>query len=99
MLDITSRLDADRVVMNLNKSQQYLDAFENRFSRFRRVLHFVASRILGGSADAEKAVNNCYFSASRERRAFEYEGAFRSWLVRILIDEALAILRQGKTTQ
>jgi hypothetical protein len=35
---------------------------------------------------------NCLFSASNRVTAFDREGAFRSWLVRIAIDEALAIL-------
>ena len=47
------------------------------------------------------AIQNCWRTASRNPPHFEYEGAFRSWLVRIIIDEALAILResQGRGTQ
>jgi len=39
-------------------------------------------------------VENCRITASQNPPTFEYEGAFRSWLVRILIDEALVMVRQ-----
>jgi hypothetical protein len=35
----------------------------------------------------------CWLTASRNPPRFEYEGEFRRWLVRVLIDEASAILR------
>jgi DNA-directed RNA polymerase specialized sigma24 family protein len=72
--------------------------FQIRFSRCRRLLHFIAARILGGSELAEDAVENCRLTASRNPPRFEYESAFRSWLLRVLIDEALAILRQNQHT-
>ena len=63
-----------------------------RASRYRRLLHSVAHRVLGNPDRADIAVDNCLFSASNRATAFDGEGAFRSWLVRIAIDEALAIL-------
>jgi DNA-directed RNA polymerase specialized sigma24 family protein len=72
------------------------DIFHTRFSRCRRLLHFVAGRVLGGPERTEDVVENCWLKASRNPPRFEYEGAFRSWLVRVLIDEALAILRQNQ---
>jgi DNA-directed RNA polymerase specialized sigma24 family protein len=60
------------------------------------LLHFVAGRVLGGPERTEDVVENCWLKASRNPPRFEYEGAFRSWLVRVLIDEALAILRQNQ---
>jgi len=63
-----------------------------RASRYRRLLHSVAHRVLGNPDKAAIAVDNCLFSASNRVTAFDCEGAFRSWLVRIAIDEALAIL-------
>ena len=63
-----------------------------RAARYRRLLHSVAHRVLGNSDRAHIAVQNCLFSASHCVTAFACEGAFRSWLVRLAIDEALAIL-------
>jgi DNA-directed RNA polymerase specialized sigma24 family protein len=63
-----------------------------RASRYRALLHFVADRVLDNPDRAAIAVENCLLSASRHVPAFDCEGAFRSWLVRLAIDEALAIL-------
>ena len=65
--------------------------FEARFLRCENLLYFTADRILPNRADASRAVLNCWRTASREARAFAYEGDFRSWLLRVLIDEAVAI--------
>jgi len=70
--------------------------FEVRFSRCHKMLRVLACRVLGSSEQAPQVVENCKITASRNPPAFEYEGAFRSWLVRILIDEALLIVRQRK---
>ena len=72
-------------------------AFDARFSRYRRLLRFVATRVLDGPERADEAVGNCWLSASRNPQRFEYDSAFGSWLLRILIDEALTIRRQGLT--
>jgi len=76
-----SRVSAD------NRRSSYV-----RASRYRRLLHSVAHRVLGNPDRADMAVENCLFSASHCVTVFDCEGAFRSWLVRIAIDEALAIL-------
>jgi DNA-directed RNA polymerase specialized sigma24 family protein len=69
------------------------EIFDDRFSRCRGLLHFTASRVLGGPEKAELAVQKCWLTASRNPPTFEHEGAFRSWLLRVLIDEASAILQ------
>src|SRR6516225_1199443 len=58
-----------------------------RFWRCYHLLHFIACRVLGGPERAEKAVENCWHAASRNPPHFEYAGAFRTWLVRVLIEE------------
>jgi DNA-directed RNA polymerase specialized sigma24 family protein len=78
--------------------QEQLDQLTNWFSRSLKALHFIASLILGGSEMAERAVENCSIRASGNLPNFENEGAFRSWLMRQLISEALSILHQSHTT-
>jgi len=73
--------------------------FQVRFSRCRRLLYFIATRILGGSERAEDAIENCWLTASRNPPPFEHESAFRSWLLRVLIDEALAILNEHRSAK
>lgn len=77
-----------------SEEEQSAILFE-RFLRSYRLLEFIACRVLGDEERAGNAVQNCWRTASRNPPHFEYEGAFRSWLVRILIDEALAILRES----
>ena len=78
----------------MNCQQEHPAVFASRFSRCQRLLHFIACRVLGSPERAEDAIESCWLRASRDPPRFEYEGAFRSWLLRVLIDEALAILRQ-----
>ena len=70
--------------------------FDARFSRCYRLLHFVACRILGSDEGVGDAIEKCRVRASRSSLEFEHEGAFRSWLVRVLIDEALSVLRNNR---
>jgi DNA-directed RNA polymerase specialized sigma24 family protein len=72
--------------------QENLVSLDVPFSRYRRVLYRVAYRVLDNHQEAKDAVRNCLLAASGNAPRFENEGAFRSWLVRVLIDEALAIL-------
>lgn len=71
-------------------------SFYVRAARYRRLLYFVADRVLGNPDRAAIAVDNCLCSTARHIMAFDCEGAFRSWLVRLAIDESLAILN-GRT--
>jgi hypothetical protein len=71
-----------------------LNAF---FSRYRRVFHSIAYRVLFNHRDADSAVQNLFLSASHNIPRFECEGSFRSWLLRGLIDEALAILHKNRS--
>jgi DNA-directed RNA polymerase specialized sigma24 family protein len=81
-----------------NSVKEDTAAFQVRFFRCRRLLHFIATRVLGDSDRAEDAIENCWLSAFRNPPRFEYESAFRSWLLRVLMDEALALRRQGGET-
>jgi DNA-directed RNA polymerase specialized sigma24 family protein len=71
--------------------------FHDRFARCSSLLHFTASRILASPEGAELAVRNCWLRASCNPPSFRDDGAFRSWLVRLLIDEALSIIRQSRS--
>ena len=72
------------------------EALNILFARHRRLLHSLAVRILRNHEEAEDAVQNCMLLAFRNLPKFENHGAFRAWLVRILINEAIAILRKKK---
>ena len=72
--------------------------FNARFWRCYRTLHFIACSVLGGPERAEEAIGNCWSIASRHSQRLEHEGEFRSWLLRVLIDEALVLLRESVPT-
>jgi DNA-directed RNA polymerase specialized sigma24 family protein len=71
-------------------------SFYVRGARYRRLLYFVAHRVLGNPDKAALAIENCLSSAARHVPTFDHEGAFRSWLVRLALDESLAILHGRK---
>ena len=96
-INFTFELRVDENISGRNSLKEHFIVFEDRFSRCRPLLHFLACRILSSPENVKEAVHNCRITASRNPPRFEYEGAFRSWLVRVLIDEALAILRQRTT--
>src|SRR5258705_4371168 len=73
-------------------SQRSLETLHVLLSRYRPVLSLIACRVLGNHEEAERAVRNCIRVASDSAPRFDHEGAFRSWLARILIDEAVTIL-------
>lgn len=83
----------------LSNFQGNLEALNVLFSRYRNALSLVAYRVLGNHAEAEDAVQNCLLIVSENLPTFEDEGAFRCWLVRVLIDEALTILARQNSTQ
>src|SRR5262249_59320931 len=78
------------------RKKEHPAIFAERFLRAYRLLDFIACRLLCDEKRANIAIHNCWRTASRNPPRFEYEGAFRSWLVRVLIDEALAILRESQ---
>jgi DNA-directed RNA polymerase specialized sigma24 family protein len=84
---------AERV--RLSQQEPIFDAW---FWRCYRMLHFIACRVLGGPERAEEAIGSCWRIASRHPQRFEHEGEFRSWLLRVLIDEALVLFRESVTT-
>ena len=77
-------------------AQADLATLETRISRYRPVLYFVAYRVLGNHSDAEDAVQSCLLSIRRKVPSLEHEGGFRACVVRVLMDEALAILRKNR---
>ena len=62
----------------------------------RGVAAYFTCRVLRSCEGADEAVERCFLTACGDPQEFEYEGAFRSWLVRIVIDEALRILVKRK---
>jgi len=80
----------------VKNEQEQPAIFAERFLRACRLLDFIACRVLRDENRAKLAIHNCWQTASRNPPRFKYEGAFRSWLLRVLIDEALSILHESQ---
>ena len=80
-----------------NSREDIESAFDLQFSRCRKLLHFIALRILNCADEAEEAINKCRLTASCNPPNFSSEGDFKSWIARILIDEATLLLRNRQT--
>jgi RNA polymerase sigma-70 factor (ECF subfamily) len=52
--------------------------------------------VLGSREEAEDVVQNCLLQAFCKLKQFNHEGTFRSWLVRILVNEAITARRRRK---
>ena len=78
-------------------SRSEVEKFDEWFSRCRNTLEYIAGLILADSKMAKSAVQNCWFKAARNQPRFESEGAFRSWVLRRVISEALHLLHQRQT--
>lgn len=88
-------LEPDRESRPALQGSDLQSAFELQLSHNHELLYFVACRILNCPEEAEEAVKNCLRSASQNPPDCGSEGAFKSWLVRILIDEATLLLRRN----
>jgi RNA polymerase sigma-70 factor, ECF subfamily len=94
--EVDAQLDDSKLI--LDGLQGDRNAFEILFSRYRPILYRLAQRILRNHEESEDAVQNCSLVAFRKMESFKYEGAFRSWLARILVNEAITTLRKRKRT-
>ena len=89
---LSVKLQLREVVPVLKSSADNRMSFCVRAVRYRHLLYFVADRVLGNPDKAVIAVEKCLYSAAQHVTAFDREGAFRSWLVRLAMDEALELL-------
>jgi DNA-directed RNA polymerase specialized sigma24 family protein len=78
--------------------EEDLAVFDARFGRSYPMLQYIARRILGDPERAEKAIENCRITASRNPPRFQYGGAFKSWIFKVLIHEVLALLPESQQT-
>jgi len=74
------------------------EALQVLLTKYRRLLHDLAHRILRNHEEAEDAVQSCLLLAYRNLSNVPCRNSFRSWLIRILINEALAIVRKKRSS-
>lgn len=72
-------------------------AFEAIMRRHNRLLFRTARAILKSDADAEDSLQQAYLSAWRAMKEFRADARLSTWLVRIVVNEALGSLRRRQT--
>ena len=70
-------------------------AFEALMRRHNRLMFRTARSVLRQDAESEDAVQDAYFKAWRALPGFRGEAKLSTWLVRIVMNEALARLRRA----
>jgi RNA polymerase sigma-70 factor, ECF subfamily len=78
----------------LRAAQGHEPAFESIMRRHNRLLFRTARSILKIDADAEDALQEAYLRAWAKLATFRAEAKLSTWLVRIVINEALGRLRR-----
>src|SRR5438552_17180487 len=70
------------------------DAFEALMRRYNRRLYRTARSILKDDAEAEDAVQEAYLLAYRGMSGFRGDAKLSTWLVRIVVNEAIGRARK-----
>lgn len=71
--------------------------FDQQFLSCRGLLKQIAERVLNGTEEVEEAMQRSYAAAASQRRRFRCDGEFRRWLARVVLNEALMILRERES--
>jgi len=72
------------------------DAFGELYNRHQRQAYRTAFRILRNQQDAEDAVQRAFQRALVNLRRFREDSTFSTWLTRIVVNDALMLLRQRR---
>jgi RNA polymerase sigma-70 factor, ECF subfamily len=75
------------------------DAFGELYNRYQRKAYCTALRILRNQQDAEDAAQRAFQRALVNLHRFRQDSTFSTWLTRIVINEALMLLRQRRTRE
>jgi RNA polymerase sigma-70 factor (ECF subfamily) len=76
------------------------EAFESLMRRYNQALYRTARSILKDDAEAEDAVQEAYMLAYRAMGAFRGDAKLSTWLIRIVVNEAIARSRKrGRRAQ
>lgn len=69
-------------------------AFETLMRRYNRLLFRTARSVLKDDTEAQDALQDAYLQAYRNLHAFRGESSLRTWLTRIVVNEAIARSRK-----
>jgi RNA polymerase sigma-70 factor (ECF subfamily) len=87
------KVDADRSLVQQARTGDF-SAMESLLVKYERQVFGVARRIVGLHEDAEEVVQQTFLSVLEHLAEFREESQFRTWLLRIATNHALALLRK-----
>lgn len=87
------KADADRTLVEQAKAGDFA-AMESLMVKYERHVFNVARRIVQQHQDAEEVVQQTFLSVIEHLGEFREEAQFRTWLLRIATNHALALLRK-----
>ncbi len=88
-----AKTDADRPLVEQAKAGDFA-AMETLLMKYERAVFGVARRIVQQHQDAEEVAQQTFLSAIEHLGEFREEALFRTWLLRIATNHALALLRK-----
>jgi RNA polymerase sigma-70 factor, ECF subfamily len=87
------KIDADRLLVEQAKAGDFA-AMESLLVKYERQIFGVARRIVQQHQDAEEVTQQTFLSVIEHLEEFREESQFRTWLLRIATNHALALLRK-----
>ena len=87
------KVDADQRLVAQAKAGDFA-AMESLLVKYERQVFAVARRIVGQHQDAQEVTQQTFLSAIEHLGKFREESQFRTWLLRIATNHALALLRK-----
>jgi RNA polymerase sigma-70 factor, ECF subfamily len=88
-----AKLDEDRSLVEHAKAGDFA-ALESLLTKYERQVYGVGRRIVGQHQDAEEIAQQTFLSVIEHLGEFREESQFRTWLLRIATNHALALLRK-----
>ena len=88
-----AKIDEDRRLVEQAKAGDFA-AMESLLVKYERQVYGVGRRILGQHQDAEEVAQQTFLSVIEHLGEFREESQFRTWLLRIAANHALALLRK-----
>jgi RNA polymerase sigma-70 factor (ECF subfamily) len=92
--DVTAKRAAEQIaVLRCQLGDE--GAFETLYDRYSNQVFYYLRRLLGGSEQAEDALQEVWLTVYRRVATLNNPGAFKAWLFRIAHNRAISILRKS----
>jgi RNA polymerase sigma factor (sigma-70 family) len=66
------------------------------YKLYAKAMYNVSLRICGNTAEAEDILQEAFLNAFQHLHTFQYQAAFGAWLKRIVINQAIGVLRKRR---